>query len=301
MPTIRALTHLLRDRLEEAGSPLSLGHTHQLLAAARGYTSLAILQSANEPDELDRQMHWIIDLPQVHERAASLGLTIDTEVFVSSLAQASRDCSGLQIHSSDADMAEEFIEAAKEITYDDSWVAGEMANTNCTGPWETQLEFSGSSIDTPAKVGEFFQIDYEGQVEGDPDLERPYSGHSVDVSLKASFRIIGRRLFAGPPKIEILGASLDDGYYGEDATEIPKSWSQLEAIAIELEIPVDAHEQLEGAEIDVHTTSADNAVGYLVNIKNCAASPIIDRLRHEHPTQQIWVLGSTFDQINRFD
>lgn len=246
-------------------------------------------------------MHWIIDRPQMIERAASLGLTIDADVFISSLAQASHDCSGSQIHSSDADMADEFIEDAKQITYDDSSVASQMADTNCTGPWETHLDFSGSSIDTPAKVGEFFEIDYEGHVDGDQDLDRPYSGHSVDVSLKASFRIIGRRLFTGPPKIKVNGASLDDGYYGVDDVEIPTSWTQLEAIAIELGIPVEAHEQLEGAEIDVHTTSAGIENGFLINIENCTASPIIDRLRDEHPTQQIWVLGTAFDQITRFE
>jgi hypothetical protein len=301
MPSINTITHVLRQHLTSSGTPVKLGHTHQLLAAALGYTSLAVLQVSNEPDELDPSMHWIVDVPQLKDRAASLEVSIDAIAFVHLLAQASRECGGPQIHASDDDLAEDFVIDAQEAAVDDSDVASEMANTNCTGPWETYLEFAGSSIDTPAEIGALLKIDYQGHVQGEQDPDRLYNGHSVNVAVQLRFGIVGKRLVLSPPKIEVVGAELDYGYYDRDDDAPLPPLSQLEAIAIELGIPVDEHEKLEGAEVIVDTTSAGVPNGYLVEIKYCQASPLIDRLRKDHPMQQIWVLGTTFERINRFD
>ncbi|WP_313178382.1 hypothetical protein [Massilia sp.] len=300
--TINTLVHRLRERLAQAGSPISLGHTHQLLAAARGYTSLAVLQASNEPVDLDQSMHWIVDVPQLRERAVSLAVTINADLFTQLLVQTSHEFDdGPHIHASHADLAEHFVMEAQEAALDDSDVAREMANTNCTGPWEEHLEFVGSSFDTPAEVGTLFKIDYEGHVQGEQDRDRPYSGHSVNVSVELRFGIVGKRLFAGPPDIEVVGASLDHGYYDEDDGAPSMALSELEAIAIELGIPVEQQDELEGAEVGGDTTSAGVPNGYVVDIKYCASSPVIDQLRKQHPTQQIWVLGNTLERINRFE
>lgn len=300
--TINALVHRLRERLAKAGSPISLGHTHQLLAATRGYTSLAVLQASNEPVDLDQSMHWIVDVPQLRERAVSLAVTINTDVFTQSLVQTSQDfADGPHIHASDADLAEHFVMDAQEVALDDSDVASEMANTNCVGPWEEHLEFSGSSFDRPAEADTLFRIDYEGHVQGEQDRDRPYSGHSVNVAVELRFRIEGKRLFAGPPDIEVVGASLDHGYYDEDDGAPSTTLTELEAIAIELGIPVEQQDQLDGAEIVGDTTSAGVPNGYLIDIQYCASSPLIDQLRTTYPTQQIWVLGNTLERVNRFE
>lgn len=300
--TINTLVHRLRERLAKAGFPVSLGHTHQLLAAVRGYTSLAVLQASNEPVSLDQSMHWIVDVPQLRERAASLAVTINADLFIQLLIQTSHDFEdGPHIHASDADLAEHFVMDAQEAALDDSDVASEMANTNCTGPWQEHLEFAGSSFDTPAKVDTLFKIEYEGHVQGEQDRDRPYSGHSVDVSVELRFIIVGKRLFAGPPDIEVVAASLDHGYYDEDDGVPPGALSELEAIAIELGVPVEQQDQLEGAEIVGDTTSAGVPNGYLIDIQYCASSPLIDQLRTTYPTQQIWVLGNTLERINRFE
>lgn len=247
-------------------------------------------------------MHWIVDVPQLRERAVSLAVTINADVFAQSLVQTSQDfADGPHIYASDADLAEHFVMEAQEAALDDADVANEMANTNCTGPWEEHLEFAGSSFDTPAEVDTVFKIDYEGYVQGEQDRDRPYSGHSVNVAVELRFSIVGKRLFAGPPDIEVIGASLDYGYYEEDDGMPSRALSELEAIAIELGVSVEQQDELEGAEVDGDTTSAGVPNGYLIDIKYCASSPLIDKLRATYPTQQIWVLGNTLARINRFE
>lgn len=301
MSTINVFTHSLRAYLASIGSPLPLGHTHQLLAAGRGYNSLAALQASDELEDLDRSMHWLVDVPKLEERAISLGITLHTETFIKSLARASRECSGPHIHASDANLADAFVVEVQEAAVHDSAVAQEMANTNCTGPSEAYLEFTGSSIGANIGADSTIEIGFEGEVQGEQDLDRPYSGHSVRVTVVLRLQAIGRRLFVGPPEIQILDSILDQGYYGEDFDETPSTFSQLEAIAIELGIPVEEHEQLEGAEVDGHTTRADVAIGYLINIAHCASSPLINRLRQKYPTQQIWVLGNTLEHARQPD
>jgi hypothetical protein len=280
---------------------VKLGHAHQLLAGARGYTSLASMQAAGEPVDLGTSMHWIVDVPQLQERAAALDLTLDPQVFVQALSSASHTCGGPKIHATDSEMAEEFNEAVQIAALDDCGVAGQMADTNCTGPWEAFLELSNSSIDSPAQIGDEFVLDYAGTVRGEPDLERPHSGDTVNVSAQLRFPMVGKRLFVGPPAISIFGA-LDDSYYDDDENDDDASLpllSELEAIAMELNVPVVDHEQLDGAEIEVHMTHADVHVGYLIDIQHCEPSPVVDRLRKEHPCQQIWVFGNTFERIRR--
>ncbi|MFS0754479.1 hypothetical protein ABC383_07245 [Noviherbaspirillum sp. 1P10PC] len=298
--SINSLTHALRVHLADTGSPIVLGHAFQLVVAAMGYTSSGVLQASDEPDYLTSSMHWIVDVAQLRERAASLGVSIAADVLVRALAEASHECGGPRIHVTDADLEDEFIEAAKEEVIDDDDVAAQMADTNTTGPWEVNLEFAGASP-LPLKIGDVFLIDYEGQVEGEVDTDRPYSGHAADVTVQVALTAVGRRLIVGPPKVQVVGATLDDGYYGMDKDETPPLLGHLEAIAMELGVSVDEQEQLEGAEVLAATTSANVSNGYLVNIEYCASSPVVDQLRIKHPSQEIWVSGHAIDRTGAFD
>jgi hypothetical protein len=296
--TMTTLAHAMREQ-STYKNRLSLGHTHQLLAAARGYTSLAALQASNEPERLDDATYWLVDVAQVEERAASLAVTIETTAFVRSLSTASRDGDGPRVVSED-ELADEFVVAVQDAAIDDEDVATEMANTNSAGPWEAYMEFAGSSIDSPAGFGAFLQLDYAGTVTGDADTDLPYSGHVVRATGQVFLKRIGKRLVVGPPKITIDGATLDDGYDCED-DDVAPTMGRLEAIAIELRVPVEDLDHLDGAEIEPATTAADVSNGYWINIEDCASSPIIDRLRERYPTQRIWVLGNSFEQISTFD
>jgi hypothetical protein len=206
--------------LADAGSPVVLGHAFQLVVAALGYSSSGVLQASDEPENLTSSMHWIVDVVQLRQRAASLGVSIAPNVFVQALARASRDSGGPRIYATDTDLEEEFIEAAQEEALDDYDVAAQMADTNTTGPWEVNLEFAGATP-LPLKIGDIFVIDYEGQVQGEVDPDRLYSGHAANVTVQVSLTAVGRRLVVGPPKIQVVGATLDDGYYGMDEDDSP--------------------------------------------------------------------------------
>lgn len=298
--SIKSITHALRVRLADNGSPIVLGHAFQLIIAALGYPSSGVLQASDEPENLTSSMHWVVDVAQLMQRAASLGVSIVLDVFVRALAEASHDCGGPRIHVTDADLEEEFIEAAQEEALHDYDVAVQMANTNTTGPWEVNLEFVGATP-LPIKNGDVFLINYEGQVQGEVDPDRPYSGHAANVTVQVSLTAVGRRLIIGPPNVQVVGTTLDDGYYGMDEEDSPPLLGRLEAIATELGISVDEQEQLEGAEVVAATASADVPNGYLINIEYCASSPVVDRLRIEHPSQEIWVLGHAIERTSPFD
>lgn len=296
--TMTTLAHALRGQ-STSKNRLSLGHTHQLLAAARGYTSLAALQASNEPERLDDATYWLVDVAQVEERAASLAVTIDTTAFARSLRTVSRDGDGPRVVSED-ELADEFVVAVQDVAIDDNDVATEMANTNSAGPWEAYMEFVGSSIDSPAWSGAFLQLDYAGTVTGDADTDRAYSGHVVKATGQVFLKRLGKRLVVGLPKITIGNAALDFGYDGAD-DDVPPTIGRLEAIAIELRVSVEDLDHLDGAEIELATTSADGPNGYWINIEDCVSGPIVDELRARHPTQRIWVLGNSFEQISTFD
>ena len=298
--SINTITHALRVSLADAGSPIVLGHAFQLVAAAFGYPSSGVLQASGEPEILTDSMHWIVDLAQIRQRAASLSVAVDIDAFLQTMADASRELGGPRIHTSDGDLEQEFLEAAIEKALDDDDVSGQMACTNTTGPWEANLEFADATP-LPLRIGEVFSISYEGQIQGEPDHDRPYSGHAANVSVQVSLTAVGRRLVIGPPKVEVMGAELDAGYYGMDDDGSGPPLGRLEAYAMELGVPFEEREQLEGAESTGDTTSAGASNGYLINIAYCASSPVVDRLRAEYQSQEIWVQGHALERISPFD
>jgi hypothetical protein len=298
--SINTITHALRVSLADVGSPIVLGHAFQLVAAAFGYPSSGVLQASGEPENLTDSMHLMVDLAQMRQRAASLGVAVDVDAFLQAMAGASRQLGGPRIHRSDGDLEQEFLEAATEKALDDDDVSVQMADTNTTGPWDANLEFSDATP-LPLRIGDVFSISYEGQVQGEQDHDRPYSGHAANVSVQVSLTAIGRRLVIGPPKVEVMGAELDEGYYGMDDDGTGPPLGRLEAFAMELGVPFEEREQLEGAEATGDTTSAGAPNGYLVNIAHCESSPVVDRLRAEYPAQEIWVEGHALERISPFD
>lgn len=298
--SINTISHALRVSLADAGSPIVLGHAFQLVAAALGYPSSGVLQASDEPENLTDSMHWIVDVAQLRQRAGSLGVSIDFEAFLQALAMASHDHGGPRIHTSDADLEQEFLQAAQEEALNDHDVAAQMADTNTTGPWEANLEFADATP-LPLKIGDVFTINYEGQVQGEVDLDRPYNGHAANVTVQVSLTVVGKRLVIGPPKVEVVGAALDDGFYGMDEDDSAPPLGRLEAIAMELDVPIDERDQLEGAEVTEATTSTGVSNGYLVNIAYCTSSPVVNQLRAKHPSREIWVAGYAIERISTFD
>lgn len=53
------------------------------------------------------------------------------------------------------------------------------------------------------------------------DPDRLYSGHAANVAVQVSLTSVGRRLVVGPPKIQVVSATLDDGYHVMDEDDSP--------------------------------------------------------------------------------
>jgi len=299
---ITSLTHSLRQALTADGMNVSLGHTHQLLAAALGYKSLAALQAAiDEPETFDPVRYWMVQTEQLKSRVESLGISIDMASFIGNLAAVAGDLYGMEVYSALAELEENIGIEAQDVAGDDDKVSTQMANTNCTGPFIPYLESSESLSEPLPDSGEEILLQFEGSVQGDHDEDRPFSGDTVDVKVEARLPMLGRRL-SGAPSFKVTEAQLDwswgAGSSSDDEDE--PQFNRAEALARELDIPLHEAEELDDAEILPHETSAGVHIGYLVDVSNCARQDLVRKLVRRHGNAQIFVMGTSFDYI-RFD
>lgn len=299
---ITTLTHPLRQALANDGIEISLGHTHQLLAGALGYKSLASLQAADdEPETFEPVLYWIVHTEQLKSRADSLALSIDIAGFVGNLAAVARDLHGTEVYSTLAELEETIGIEAQDVAADDDKVGTQMAQTNCTGPFISYLEPSQPLTEGLPSSSEEILLQFEGNVQGDHDEDRPFSGDAVDVKVEARLPMLGRRL-SGAPSFEVTEAKLDWSWAAgssPDDEDEPR-FSRAEALARELDISLHEAEALDDAEIHPHETSAGAHIGYLVDVRNCARQDLARKLAKRHGNTQIFVMGTSFDYI-RFD
>lgn len=200
----------------------------------------------------------------------------------------------------------EFEEAigitAQDAAADDDKVGSRMAETNCTGPFIPYLEPSEPLEEPLPNSSDEMSLQYEGNVQGDHDNERPFSGDSIDVTVEVRLTMLGRRL-TGAPVFEILDAQVNWSWavggstITEDQDEFSPQLSRAEALASELGIPLQEAEELDDAEILPHETNAGAHIGYLVDVSNCGRRDLARKLIKRHGSSQIFVMGTSFDYI----
>lgn len=290
------LAHSIRPVLLDQGIALPLGKTQQLLAAAFGYNSLAALQAAQEPDELNSSMKLLFDEEQFGRRAAKLNLAMDIGIFLSSLTVVSRKARGPQICASLDDLADDVCELVQEAASEDDQVGIQMADTNCAGAFTATMETASVPAGPLPPAGQAIVLEFSGTVEGDGDQDRPFSGDTVNVRAEARLPLIGRRLF-GEPEISIVDANLDWSWAIDENSDDEPTYTKAQALAIELQISHKDAQSIEDAEITGHTTMSDTPNGYLVNLSHCERSEVVDRLVDRHGSLDVWVLGTSFDHM----
>lgn len=291
------LAHTLRPMLAAYGMPLSLGHTHQLLAAACGYQSYAAWQKAkDEPDTFDPSMHWLVDRNQILSRAGTLALTFDVDQFIGALDMASRELRGATVHASAVTLHEQFVVEAQQAAEEDDAVGNQMADTNCYGPFEACLEATTVLPDVLPSISEALRLEFVGKVQGDSDPERGFSGDSVNVTVEVRLIMRGRRLAGGMPVMRVLEAALDWSWAGSDEDDAPRL-SFSEALGFELNITDEDAQALQDAQILPHEASSGDDVGAIIDLTHCARQDVARRVAMAHGGMQIVVLGGSFDYL----
>jgi hypothetical protein len=207
---VSRLVHTLRQASAVASHPLRPGPAEQLIAAALGYATLAAYQAGvkqeAEPRFLDDAEHVIIDVGLLQERAGNLAMEIPALMLVELIAGAfDALLPRTLVHKSLGGFEEFLLDRLHDEAGNGHVTSGPMAMTNSDGIREIYLPFD---LDLDAgQIGDSEQIEIDGHVTMEPDIERPYSGHHIDVKATIDFTRFGRQLLQGV-RMEIVEAKL---------------------------------------------------------------------------------------------
>lgn len=209
---ISSLAYAVRKASESTPQPLKHGHAQQLVAAALGYNTLAAHQAAvaagTESEHLDAAAHAVLDENLIAERAAELQLPQPEEALVELVRTAFQsELPGTTLHRNDDALADAVREYVDSTTYNHEKTGSEMAATNNNGVQEIYLPLDFTLAELPP-LGEVLELEIEGHVSMEPDIERPYSGHKIDVQGTLFLERVGRVAIA-EPEYHLESAKLD--------------------------------------------------------------------------------------------
>ncbi|WP_175854557.1 hypothetical protein [Burkholderia anthina] len=214
MSHLSSIAFTVRQTLSAHGISLSTGHAQQLVAAALGHNNLASYQASSDDDGLPDAASMVLDPARLQTRAAQLGH--DDSAFAQALTSA------LKARFPDAGIYDDheawLIDTQSHFEYliiNEDSVSSEVAMTNGTFPrvyvelpwWDTLGEYYGDNLST----------DFEGLVTVDPDEDRVYYGHEIDVRASLTVERFGRRLF-GRCHVDAVHAKLR--WFGGEPDEL---------------------------------------------------------------------------------
>ena len=205
-----------RETLKASGVAITLGHTHQMLAAGLGYNSLAALQSsAEETPGLAGADYLILDVEGVKVRAKALGYGAEAPKVVDAIAAAIKaDPQPPTVFLDTQEFIEDVVcRFANENVYDHGAVSSAAAETNAYFG-EANVELAADP--EPLKDSrEFWEVPVSGNIAMDQDLDKPFSGDNILINGVVRIWKAGRVCFMNDMDLEIE-ANVDDSYYEMD-------------------------------------------------------------------------------------
>lgn len=208
MPSLSSLAYALRVQSQASATPIILGHAQQLIAAALGYNTLAAYQASPDDAALEGARHFVLDLDLAHQRAEELGVAVSAEQLSALLSSAfAGQLPRARFHRSESALEDYIRDKLDQQAMNDDAASSQMAMTNSDGIGEVYLPFELSLSDL-SPPGEVTEIEVLGHIGMDQDLERPYSGHIIDIEASVSVKRTGRVSIAGPD-ITIIEAKLN--------------------------------------------------------------------------------------------
>lgn len=302
--SISNLAHSFRRNSSADAVSVSLGHAHQLIAAAMGYKTLASYQAAQaagrEPPVLDLVRYVVPDYDLLCTRASALGISIQPARLKELLEAAfSERLPYVQLHDAFWSLEDALRERVDRDVLNDVDVISSMANANYDGIDEVYFEFEAALEE--AAIGDQRIVDIDGHVGLGIDAERPYAGHKVNVECTLIIERFGLRCF-GEPVVDVTAAALDYGWSAPDPEDDDKekapmrSRTQAYADLLGLE-PLEA-----GSLVDVEPQALDGNSGqmvysYLLNFERHASPEIAAKILARHGSLQIEVGLNFFDNV----
>lgn len=276
MVTISAISFAVSAASKSTRQPIKLSHAQQLVAAALGYKSLAAYQaSAEEAESLDSSAHFVLDEMLLSRRAAELGLPHDSGDLMRLLHVAFAErLPGAILHASESELYDFVRQYVEDVVFRDDNVASGMAMTNNDGIDEIYLPFGDVILTELPPLGEAREEEFRGHINMGIDIERPYSGHHIDVLVRLSIERTGRVSIADPECEVIHGALSYD--WGDDGDS--EKVSLAEALAEELGLDVSEAEELVDAEILAEESDDGLVYGYFANFADYASPRVAEKL-----------------------
>lgn len=304
---ISNLAHSVRKNSSTDTASVSLGHAHQLIAAAMGYKTLASYQAAQaagtESPALDLVSHVVPDYELLGSRAQELGVLLPS-VRLRQLLEAafSERLPKAQLHRAYGSLDDVIRERVDQAILDDGTVNGAIASANYDGIEEVYFDFEVEC--DKAIVGDPLIIDLDGHVRLGIDTERPYVGHKVHVEGTLTIERLGLRCF-GKPAVNVTKAILDYGWPDadpDDREDGPPVRSTTEAYA-EL-LGLETHEV--GSLVDVEPQALTGSSGemiysYLFNFEGHVSPEIATKILTRHRSLQIEVWPDFFEGVRNDD
>lgn len=196
------VTHSLRKQSQIAGTDIKLSHCQQLLAAAFGYKSLAAMQAAQadfaESPDFDEVDSVCLNQEMLALRAGELGVALDSTELVSAIAAALRtNLPKAYVYVGEDAWSEGVREYITALVEGHSDVTGLIADTNNNGISETHVPFDLSDEVVPPPE-QTLSTNMQVRITLEVDLERPYAGHQIDVTVDLRIDRLGRALWGEP-------------------------------------------------------------------------------------------------------
>lgn len=217
MKMISSAAFAASQSLAQQGANVPRSQISEVAAALLGYQTLAALQVEESNPALDYRLddaqRLVLNVPQGEARAAALSLPSGV---VEACVDALKAVAGVQVHSGVSDFYDEYArEALEQAIADGESTAMAMADSNAMFPDYPELEEPTTSGDLWTSPTEW-SIEASGTMSGeyDPDGDRMYNGHELNVWGKLLFAKAGR---AGLVYLESdEGADADDSWRDDE-------------------------------------------------------------------------------------
>lgn len=314
---ISKLARSIRQNTSSEAIPVSLGHAHQLVAAAMGYRTLASCQAAQEtgqePLALDHVLHVVIDNALLRSRAQELGVPIKPAHIRHQLNAAfSEHLPFTELHETYEDLEEVFLEQVKQFAIDNDVVDNAMAGTINDGIELVHIDAVRCdfklALDEVA-IGNPLIVNLLGYIDVGVETELPYTGYKLYFEGTFTLKRFGLRCF-GEPDVDVTDAALgnprrppslesdDDG----DIEEEPSVRSLSQAYADLLGLETWEVDSLLDIEPQARTdNSGDMVYGYLLDFESHATPEVAIKIRMLHGSLQFEVGPDFFESIRGSD
>ncbi len=296
---ISTLAYAVRKASESTAQPLKHGHASQLVAAALGYNTLAAYQASvadgAESEHLEAAAHAVLDEALLVARAAELSLPQSEAALVELVRGAFKtELPGTAFHGHDDAMSDALRDLVNDRVYNHDQTSSAMALTNNDGVDEIYLPLDLTLAELPPP-GEVFELEIDGHIAMKPDIERPYSGHKIDVRCSLLIKRVSRVAIA-EPEFRLEKAELDHNWYGDGEDEPPKV-PLVQALAEELGITLDEAGELVDVEPMAIEGNDQMVYGYVFDFAEAASPELQAKLLEKHGSLQHQVPQWFFEQV----